>query len=72
MNIREPKMKRIAIVLPLAVMLCSCASPEKKHIGTWQATGIAESGYAVKLARKGRAECHVGRQDRQVHPGVSR
>lgn len=49
-------MKRIAIVLPLAVMLCSCASPEKRHIGTWEATGIAESGYAVKLARKGEAE----------------
>jgi len=55
-NIREPKMKRIAIVLPLAVMLCSCASLKKKHIGTWEATGIAESGYAVKFARKGKAE----------------
>jgi major membrane immunogen (membrane-anchored lipoprotein) len=55
-NERELKMKRIAIVLPLAVMLCSCASSEKKHIGTWQATGITESGYAVKFARKGKAE----------------
>jgi len=49
-------MKRIAIVLPLAVMLCSCALPEKRHIGTWEATGIAESGYAVKFAGKDEAE----------------
>lgn len=49
-------MKKIAIILPLAVMLCSCASPKKRHIGTWEATGIAESGYAVKFARKGKAE----------------
>jgi len=49
-------MKRIVIVLPLAVMLCSCASPEKRHIGMWEATGIAESGYAVKFAREGEAE----------------
>ncbi|MBN2271180.1 MAG: hypothetical protein JXN61_11235 [Sedimentisphaerales bacterium] len=49
-------MKRIVIVLPLAVMLCSCGSPKKKHIGTWQATGITESGYAVKFARRDKAE----------------
>lgn len=49
-------MKRMAIVLPLAVMLCSCASTKSKHIGTWRATGIAEDGYAVKLARNGKAE----------------
>jgi len=55
-NEREPKMKRIAIVLPLAVMLCSCASPKKRHIGTWEAAGIAENGYAVKFARDGKAE----------------
>ena len=49
-------MKRIAIVLPLALMLCSCASSKKKHIGTWQAAGISESGYFVKFARRGQAE----------------
>jgi len=50
-------MKRIAIILTLAVMLCSCASSKKRHIiGMWEATGITESGYAVKFARKGKAE----------------
>lgn len=49
-------MKRLVIVLPLAVMLCSCASPGKRHIGTWEATGIAENGYAMKFARNNKAE----------------
>src|SRR4030042_1475891 len=29
-------MKRLIIVLPLAVMLCSCASPNRKHLGQWK------------------------------------
>src|SRR4030042_1445174 len=29
-------MKRLIIVLPLAVMLCSCASPNRKHLGEWK------------------------------------
>ena len=49
-------MKRIVIVLPLALMLCSCASSKNTHIGTWRATGIAEDGYMVKLAGKNKAE----------------
>lgn len=49
-------MKRIATVLPLALILCSCASSKKMHIGTWEATGITEDGYVLKLARNNKAQ----------------
>src|SRR4030042_606963 len=29
-------MKRLIIVLPLAVVLCSWASPNRKHLGEWK------------------------------------
>lgn len=48
-------MKRIAIVLPLALVLCSCASSKKMHMGTWRATGITENGYVVEFAKKNKA-----------------
>lgn len=37
-------------------MLCSCGSSKKRHIGTWEATGISEDGYTVKFARNNKAE----------------
>jgi hypothetical protein len=49
-------MKRIAIILPLALILCSCSSAKKKHIGMWDATGVGEEGYSVTFEGKGKAQ----------------
>jgi hypothetical protein len=47
-------MKRIAVILPLALILCSCAG--RRHIGMWSATGVGEEGYSVKFENKGVAQ----------------
>ena len=49
-------MKRMVIVLPLVVMLCSCSSATKRHLGKWEAAGIGVERYAVDFANKGKAE----------------
>ena len=45
-------MKRLIIVLPLAVMLCSCAPANRKHLGEWKSIvpGIGE--LSLKIDRK--------------------
>lgn len=49
-------MKRMAIILPLALILCSCSSGRRKHIGMWDATGVGEEGYSVQFKSKGKAQ----------------
>jgi hypothetical protein len=45
-------MKRLIIVLPLAVMLCSCAPANRKHLGEWKSIvpGIGE--LSLKIDQK--------------------
>ena len=40
-------MKRLLIALPLVLMLCSCASKNRGHLGTWDARWGDESGTAT-------------------------
>lgn len=59
-------MKRIAIILPLAFILCSCSSARKTHIGTWNATTPGEEGYSVEFKSKGKAQVTT---PKGVYPG---
>jgi hypothetical protein len=45
-------MKRLIIVLPLAVMLCSCASANRKHLGEWKSIVPGMGQVGLKIDRK--------------------
>ncbi len=59
-------MKRIAIILPLALILCSCSSARKTHIGRWNAITPGEEGYSVEFKGKGKAQVTT---PQGVYPG---
>ena len=45
-------MRKIAIMLLPGLLLCSCASSKRRHLGTWDATGIGQDQFTVKFIDK--------------------
>lgn len=45
-------MKRLFIVPLLAFVLCSCAPTNRRHLGTWEATGMRDYYVIAKISDK--------------------
>jgi len=45
-------MRKIAIMLLPGLLLCSCASSKRRHLGTWDATGIGQDRFTVNFIDK--------------------